>query len=129
MHANHKPRDSDCPGCRGCLVPDHSSDEGQDRALPSGWRLGIVSIGLFLGPCILAIVGAACFGKSHAAQLSGAVTGLLAGMIGSVAVARLSSPKSPRRVAGVERSEPPVRCGSGGSLRSTPGTPTSQDKA
>lgn len=46
-------------------------------------------MGMFLGPCILAIAGAACFGESHAAQLSGAVAGLVAGMIGSVAVAKL----------------------------------------
>jgi len=87
MHADHQPSDPDCPGCPGCRAQDHSASEGPDKMLPSGWRLGLVSMGLFLAPCILAIVGAACFGKSHAAQLSGAVTGLLAGMIGSVAVA------------------------------------------
>lgn len=89
MHTNHQPRETDCPGCSSCQVPEHSAGESPDKTLPSGWRLGLVSMGLFLGPCILAIVGATSLGESHGAQLSGAVAGLVAGMTGSVAIARL----------------------------------------
>lgn len=47
------------------------------------------SMGLFLGPGILAIAGAACCGESRGAQFLGATTGLVLGMTGSVVVAKL----------------------------------------
>lgn len=44
---------------------------------------------LFLGPGVLAIVGAACCGESRGAQFLGATAGLILGMTGSVVFAKL----------------------------------------
>ena len=48
--------------------------------LLSGWRLGIASIGLFLAPIALAIIGAALFGQSGSTQFLGAIAGLILGV-------------------------------------------------
>lgn len=60
-----------------------------DGPLLVGWRLGLASMGLFLGPVVLAILGAMWSGRSHEARFLGAITGLGIGMAGSVAVAKL----------------------------------------
>jgi len=76
---------------------------GNDDWTLSGWGLGWCSVGLFLGPGVLAIAGAVCCGESQGAQFVGATGGLLIGMTGSVVFAKLrgraGSAKSPKKTA------------------------------
>ena len=77
------------PDCAGCLVADCRSESKADVGTLSGWRLVVVSMGLFLGPILLALTGAACLASRPESQLLGAMAGLLLGIGGSVAVAKL----------------------------------------
>jgi len=53
-----------------------------------GSRLVLATMGLFLGPIVLAIVAATCFGESQIARFAGALVSFGGGMALSVAVAR-----------------------------------------
>ena len=64
-------------------------DVGAGEPLVAGWRLGLISVGLFLGPVVLAIVGAASLGESPGGQFAGAIGGLGLGLAGSVGVGRM----------------------------------------
>jgi hypothetical protein len=77
---------SQCSGCplKNCPLEDRSA--GSPAA---GWRLGLVSLGLFLGPVVLAIVGAVSFGGTPGTQLAGAIAGLGLGLAGSLGMARI----------------------------------------
>jgi len=77
------------PRCDGCSVPQCRVAAASDDRLPSGWRLAVTSMGLFLGPIVLALAGAACFPSKVECQLAGAMIGLAAGIGGSIAVAKL----------------------------------------
>jgi len=55
----------------------------------AGWRLGLASVGLFLGPVILAIAGAASFGDGPGTQFAGAIAGLGLGAACSVGTMRI----------------------------------------
>ena len=77
-----------CSACPGCPTNDLTGD-GQRKPSLAGWRLVGVSVGLFLGPLVLAIVGAALSGPGGGWQLFGALVGLAAGMAVSVVAARL----------------------------------------
>lgn len=72
--------------CSVCPVADCPADEGPEEPRLAGWRLGLVSMGLFLGPVVLAIVGAMSFSDSPGAQLVGAIAGLGLGSAGSVGI-------------------------------------------
>ena len=89
MPADHDRPNTAQPACLGCPVSDCRAEAGPDGGLLAGWRLAVVSVGLFLGPILLAIVGAACFSSGPESQLLGAMAGLVAGTGGSVAAARL----------------------------------------
>ncbi|MHC4179361.1 MAG: hypothetical protein ACYSWU_17755 [Planctomycetota bacterium] len=64
-------------------------DEGPEEPRLAGWRLGLVSMGLFLGPVVLAIVGATSFGDGPGTQLAGAIAGLGLGSAASVGIVRI----------------------------------------
>jgi len=68
-----------CPGCAG--------EAGAGG--PSGWRLTLPAVGVFLIPLALAVVGATVAGPREAGRALGAVVGLLGGLGGAAAAARL----------------------------------------
>jgi hypothetical protein len=76
----------ECPCSCGLDRPPVDQPEGQQLA---GWRLVLVSLGLFLGPVGLAILGAALAGKTAGGQLIGALAGLGVGFAISAGVARM----------------------------------------
>jgi len=77
---------SSCDGeCRVCPP----AGQGVDPAAPSGWRLTVPAAGLFLGPLVLGVAGAALAGPSQVGQFLGAVGGLIVGAGAAVIVARL----------------------------------------
>lgn len=88
MNTDHNPSETSSRACPGCPIEDCRLGDGSDASLPSGWRLVLAATGLFLGPGVLAILGAACFPESQAAQFAGAMAGLGAGMAASVAIAK-----------------------------------------
>jgi hypothetical protein len=75
--------------CSGCPVTDCPAEDEPEGPLLAGWQLGLVSLGLFLGPVVLAIAGAFCGGDSPAAQLAGAIAGLGLGAACSVGIAKI----------------------------------------
>ncbi len=81
---------SRCTGCatEGCAVADCPSDAQTNDSLLVGWRLGVASMGVFLAPVVLAIVGAVCSGRSPDVQLPGTLAGLGLGLAGSMWIAR-----------------------------------------
>jgi hypothetical protein len=85
MNTDRNPSETRSPGCSGCPIEDCRAADGPDASLPSGWRLVLAAMALFLGPGVLAILGAACFPESRVAQFAGAIVGLGAGMAASVA--------------------------------------------
>ena len=72
-----------CGPCRRCWA-DLGEADG-----PSGWRLVLASVGLFLGPVVLAIAGVLLAGAEAEARTAGAVGGLVLGMAISVVIGRL----------------------------------------
>ena len=72
------------PGCGGdcshCSIGDHTPVEGE----LTGWRLGLAACGMFLGPLVLAIVGALLAGPTDTGQFLGGVTGLAVGAVAAV---------------------------------------------
>ena len=79
---------SNCP-VDDCAVVDDPAEKGPEGSLLVGWRLGLVSTGLFLGPVVLAIIGAVSFGPRPGAQFAGAIAGLGSGLAGSVGIAAI----------------------------------------
>ena len=75
--------------CSACGREECPAKDYQDDSSLYGWRLGLASIGLFLSPILLAIVGAMCFGRSSAAQFVGALAGLSVGLAVPIAAVRL----------------------------------------
>ena len=75
--------------CSGCSVAASRSGAGPEGRPFEQRPLALASIGLFLGPSILALVGALCLSGSPESQLLGATAGLAVGTGGSVAVAGL----------------------------------------
>jgi len=96
MIENHDHRGTTRPDCPGCSVGDCRDEAEPDAGTLTGWRLAAVSMGLFLGPILLALIAAACFSSRPESQLLGALTGLSIGIGGSVAVARLVRRSDPR---------------------------------
>jgi len=88
MNTEHNASQTISPGCSGCPVDDCRAADGPNASLPSGWRLVLAATALFLGPGVLAILGAACFPESQGGQFLGAMVGLVVGMAASVAVVR-----------------------------------------
>ncbi|HUS90617.1 MAG TPA: SoxR reducing system RseC family protein [Phycisphaerae bacterium] len=82
------------PGCTRCGV--HEPPTGASPL--EGGRLVAASLGVFMLPLVLAIVGAAVAGGEGTRQLLGALGGLVVGLAGGVCVARLA-----RRAGGEER--------------------------
>ena len=86
-------RPAGCSGpCRSCWANLEAT------AGPSGRRMILASVGLFLGPIVLAIVGALLAGATADARTAGAVSGLLLGMAISVIVGRLIRRHEPTQV-------------------------------
>ena len=77
---------SDCSDCPGSDPP--AETQPTDRPLDAR-RPALLVGGLFLGPSILALLGAVCLSAGPVAQLLGAAGGLVVGAGGSVGVARL----------------------------------------
>jgi len=102
-YADHEPGEADHSGCRGCPVENCPAGDWEDDLALSGGGLGLSSMGLFLGPGVLAIVGAICCGESRGAQFLGAIAGLVLGMTGSVMLAKLlrraDNAKSAKKIA------------------------------
>jgi hypothetical protein len=71
--------------CCGCPGKDCRPQDPPAHSLPSGWRLALVSTGLFLCPVVMAIA-AASLARRPAMQFAGAIAGLGLGIAGSVAV-------------------------------------------
>lgn len=88
MHTDHEPTAARCSGCSRCPTERGPAELERDGPSLSGWRLGLASMGLFLGPIVLAIAGAMCFGSGHGARFLGAIVGLGVGMVVAVVVAR-----------------------------------------
>lgn len=78
----------DCAGCTTCGSSEGCAPPAEDGPF-RGWHLVLISAGLFLGPVGLAIAGAILAGDRPAAQLLGAVTGLLLGMGAAILTAKL----------------------------------------
>ena len=89
MDTDHQRPEADDSGCRGCSVQDCRAADREDDLPPSGWRLGLSSTGLFLGPGVLAIVASLCYADSRVGQLLAATAGLVIGMTASVVLAKL----------------------------------------
>jgi hypothetical protein len=87
-HAKRELPLADCTGCTTCGSPEGCGPPAEDGPF-RGWHLVLISAGLFLGPVGLAIVGAILGGDRPAAQLLGAVTGLLLGMAAGILTAKL----------------------------------------
>ena len=89
MKMGHESTESHCSSCSACPIEDCPTDGGNDPQLLVGWQFGFASMGLFLGPVVLAIIGAAwCFGESSEGRLLGAIAGLMLGMVASMGIAR-----------------------------------------
>lgn len=91
MFTNREPTKTTCARCSGCPIEVCPVETGQSGRTLDGWRLALCSMGMFLGPVVLAIAGAAAFGESAAARFAGAVVGLCTGLIASALVGRLVS--------------------------------------
>ena len=89
MTENHNHHRTSQPQCAGCSVTDCRGESEAYSGTLSGWRLAVASMGLFLGPILAALTGAACFASRPESQLLGAIVGLLLGIGVSVAVAKL----------------------------------------
>jgi hypothetical protein len=88
MALNRGPMRSNRPGCYRCRVEHCPSGDCSASPVLVGWRLGLACLGLFLGPVLLAILGAALIGEDCGAQLPVAISGLGLGMLGSILAAR-----------------------------------------
>lgn len=75
-------------GCSGCAGGPCTAEPGRHDFPLAGRRLVLASVGLFVGPSVLAIAGAAWYRGSGAAQLGGALGGLVVGMAVAVVGAR-----------------------------------------
>ena len=89
MPLDREPTGKTCARCSRCPVQECPAEHEPEGARLSGWRLGLASIGLFLGPVLLATAGAIWFGKTGTAQFLGAMAGLGVGLVCSVVVAKL----------------------------------------
>ena len=96
MTKTHDCTATDRPECAGCSVADCRGQAELEAGHLTGWRLVAASMGLFIGPILLALTGAACLASRPGSQLLGAMTGLLLGIGGSVTVARLIHRFNPR---------------------------------
>ena len=88
MHAECEATRQDCPGCHGGIPEDCSAHDAEGRPPLSGWRLALISLGMFLGPAVLAVLGAACGGGSGMRQFLGGTAGLGLGMGVTLCVSR-----------------------------------------
>jgi hypothetical protein len=87
MFAARQPKETSCAGCAACRSRDCPAEGGGDGPVLEGRGLVAASTGLFLGPIVLAVVGAAWFDQSDVARLLGALAGLGVGVAASVAAA------------------------------------------
>ena len=55
-----------------------------------GWRMGLAAFGLFLGPGLLGILGAAVVGGGEAMHFLGGLAGFVVGLGASVLIGRLA---------------------------------------
>ncbi len=85
MNTDLNPSQITSPGCSACPIDDCPSADALGASLPSGRRLVLAVAALFLGPGVLAILGASCFPESQGAQFLAAIAGLAVGMAASVA--------------------------------------------
>ncbi len=74
--------------CSGCPIGDCPAEEGRDDSPLTGRRLVLASMVLLLGPCVLAIAGAAWFPGNEWAQFCGALVGLGMGMGAAMVAAK-----------------------------------------
>ena len=83
-------RKTDGHRCAGCAADQCPGGDELLREQPlRGWRLMAVSIGFFVTPLILALIGAACGRSNPHAQLAGAIAGLTLGSVCFAFVARV----------------------------------------
>jgi len=94
----------DVPSIDGPACPAGCPKCGQSGELaaggPVGWRLAGWSAGLFLAPLFLAIAGAVLLPRVWAhpdGELIGGFGGLLAGVVGGMAAARILRPPAARK--------------------------------
>ena len=89
MDSSSEPKPStDGLACSGCPIGDCPADQGHDDSPLSGGRLVLASMVLFLGPCILAIAGAAWFRGNEWEQFCGALAGLGLGIAAATVAAK-----------------------------------------
>ncbi len=90
MHIHDDSSRPECENCSGCSVGDSPpTPDAADEPGLAGWRLVSTSIGMFLVPIALAIIGAICGGGNPGSQLLGALVGLTIGIVAAVGIARL----------------------------------------
>ena len=86
-------RKTDGHHCAGCAADQCPEEELLHEQTLRGWRLMSVSVGFFLVPLILAVVGAACGRSNPHTQLAGAIAGLTLGTVCFAVLARLIAAK------------------------------------
>ena len=78
-----------CAECSACSPGDGQPDEGPQQRPGGGWGWGAAIALMFLGPVVLATLGAIWAGDNPDAQLFGAVAGLGVGAAASVGIVKL----------------------------------------
>lgn len=89
MAARREPMGENRTGCSRCRIGRCPLAPCPSDPVLAGWRLTLASLWLFLGPVVLAIVGAMMVGEDRGAQLLGAMIGMSMGMLGSIFARRL----------------------------------------
>lgn len=78
--ASERPTTETCPAeCPGC--PDPPPDGSSTETPFEGWALAMVAASVFLGPLVMALLGALVAAETPGLQFSGATAGLLLGMV------------------------------------------------
>ena len=75
--------------CEKCPVENCPTGGATPADAPRGWRLVLTSIGFFLAPLLLALLGSACLAETGTGQFVGGVAGLALGLAGAAVVSRL----------------------------------------
>ncbi len=106
MPANVSPSRTKCPNCGGCSnlqqvdvaegdlhldgpVSNTADGSTANHGPLQGPRFALASLGLFLVPALLAMIGASLGGSDQDGQILGAASGLFVGILGAMVVARV----------------------------------------
>ena len=73
-----------CPGRSACQQNEKPVEETDNIPVMSPTQFNLYAAGLFLGPILLAIIGAVVFSRNHTTRFLGGLGGFLVGMIMSI---------------------------------------------